>query len=374
MNIKISGLSSIQYTLPTTAWPETNLQIGTAIRDLPDEAETPLHQQYTHELAQAKACFEQAKIDFESDLAKAKATADEARPQIREAKSKKTRAITLFAINVMASVGALATLWTSFPLLAFVAIPLGIALIPVGSYCNEACDKVAKLEANIAAPNRLPRPIWSSPHYNPTNDLDLAKSRIQAQNTLAQYTIAQLAQCAWKKEQITGYALLDHVVVMKEKNRPRFYAKCLDLIHAYGNLTVEHQKFLQETSQAYHQQIQSLDKWRAEAMGEIATMQRQLQRDERTYYATEAAHKLDSSKPNVGFVGSWNLSSQRTAIETKQNKTATKYANDKVAISQWYENRQKKIVQRHKQAQEAIEQEFLNTKALVVRKGVQTSN
>jgi hypothetical protein len=221
------------------------LPIGHAVKDLPAGSETAMTKSYAEQDKKVQTAYGQAvsKYQYEMILEEESIRASQ---EINTFANKRTLAITLLAMSVIGLVGILiTTAIISMPILLFIAIPCAIALVPT-SYCVHVYNhRYFELQKNVieddswlpGGPRILPikpkSPLLSE--YDASKDLDLEKSRKQAQNKIKTASLEELAS-EWTSDQIVQYALLDEITPLTHPKRPQFYETCLQLFKELGSL------------------------------------------------------------------------------------------------------------------------------------------
>lgn len=354
------------YTIPESDPVNVFLNVGAYIKDLPENAVTAM--QKTHN-ANVKILKEQHKADlaqFDIDFQAAEIKANSAQTIIGKMKHKKAIAITLLVATIIATVTTIvvAALTQTWPIL-FIAVPCLIALVPTSYYTDIFRVEVNKLENDIAAPKKMKRPVLNLPIYNPKHDLDLLKSRLDMQNSLALMSLREIHGLNMSQDTLLGYDLLNRAAVIQPEKRPAFYGKCIQLINAINQINKEYRQYSDKAEREYTKLNEELRKWKSKEDYDILTQERTLQDHERTLREVREAQRRGElvHVHTTGIVG--NVLS-RWQLEERKADVAKNYGRRDEQISNWHAKTMQSIQKAYQEACEDIEKQYIAAKAKAI--------
>ncbi len=329
--------------------------IGSKVKDLPDDANTRMKQEHDAEVIRVKEEYRINNEQYKSDLARTTSIAVTAATKIDNARFKKAMAITALALAAIGLVGALiATSVTGTLPLLIIAAPFAIGLIPSTYYTVIFSKAVSTLHNQIQAPGLLIRPVLKLPHYIPGNDLDLRQTRLDAQNTLVSCnTLASLAKSRYSQKEITDYALFDRFAKVTNANRPNFYAKAFQLTTIYNNVVKQKQDYEARATNAHGNMQKELNTWKAQRDIHIANQEYQLSRVQQS----EDPHAPPPSKGRVAVAEFYNRTARRQ-INDERATNDQLYATRAVQNQTWLRDTQENIQVAYKEAIDNLEAKF----------------
>lgn len=328
------------YTLPADEPINNTLLVGEAIKDLPNGTETTMKKNHDVTVIQIKEKFTHNLNEYNQNFQTASLKAAEAAKLIGNARMKKAIAITLVATTAIALAGiTAATLATGMSVIAFTAIPFIIGSIPTAYYARIFSKAVANLENTISAPDKLVKPKLVLPTYNPSYDLDLEQSRINVQNLLSSMTIPELAVSEWSKQDIINYALLDRVTAINPDKRPKFYARCIQLINVYGKNQAERNQLLALAKQEYRKLDSELNRWKSDQESYIQNQEWALRNKEHAQIQMQERQKHKHQVTSLtGIVGSVSTAISRWELDRVKASVAENYGRRDTENIHWYSN------------------------------------
>ncbi|MDP1608144.1 MAG: hypothetical protein Q8L98_02385 [Chlamydiales bacterium] len=370
------------YSLPSTDPVNFMLNIGHAVKDLPNDAETTMKENtelaIERTLKKHIADFTQYNIDY-------KKAADEAmkaldligKPRIQQINAIGALVTTIITTALVLIVAAATQTW---PIL-FAAVPLSASLIVWMSIeIHALSSQITNLEKIIARPASLHKPVYHPPVYNPSQDLDLYETRTNVQNRLAsKTTLDELAKSAPRDEQLVSYALLDRVTVISEKNRPAFYGKCIQLIHAKKQIDSEYQNY-QTAAETEHKRLErQLHHWKCDQDNDIEKEHRFLNQQEQNLRAQEQERaraqlqKTGKSANNVFrdanagvriIMCRLDLQRRREDLNQKIADVSANFFSTQEKMRNLKEKTKTAITNAYQSAKAQLEQQFVQAKAV----------
>lgn len=355
------------YTLPPSGPVGVSLNVGTAIKDMPQGADTTMKRDHNFAVIQAKERFDAAEKQYENDFQLATQKATTASNAIGDARKKKIIAITILAASIIAIVGTAIALGVSglWPV-ALIAVPFLMALVPTSYYTHLFRKLVSSLENDIQAPGLLPKPVLTLPVYNPKQDLDLLQSRIDAQNILALGNLKQLAESKWSNDQITNYALLDRVTPISMDKRPQFYAKCIQLIDGFGLIMKQHTALKSQADHEFQKMDQALKEWKRDQDSYISSQEWTLREQERQQAAIREARLAGRPIPVYSPLSGIATLLSRWELEKLKTTTAETYGRRDSDNRGWYRSTLVSIETTFQQASNHLEMQYSYAKAAAV--------
>lgn len=312
-SVSIPHIIDPVYTLSNTQ--NVNLEVGSAVKDLPQGGETVMkinydatvinsHSSFNSEIIRLEKLFNEKTSQYDKDFSLEKirlekdfnaattqydkdfnaATIKSARAEkiLQGERMKRMIATVILVACIIGVVGVTiaAVLTQTWPIL-FAVAPLLIGVVISGIYATRLIDKVYRLEDDIEAPSKIKKPSLLTPSlykpdpsmykprlylpspYTPELDLDLLETRVNLQNTLAPMTIAQLAKSGHSDKKIINYALLDKVDLISPNNRPAFYGKAIQLIHDYREMKAKHDDYVKEVNAKLNRLNKKFEDWKS---------------------------------------------------------------------------------------------------------------
>lgn len=360
------------FSIPQTIYPVFNsnivhnnldhLDVGKGVQDLPSGAETEMKQSHDIESARIQKQYTQDLAQYEHNFQSASVKATKASTLIDGALKKQAIAITLLVASIVAVVGiAVASIVTGTWPIAFIAVPFLIAIVPTSYYTDIFRKLVDTLEGDIKAPGRLRQPILELPVYNPRKDLDLAQSRMSAQNEIAFMTLQQIAESEWSNDEIIRYALLDKVAPLTSEQRPAFYSKCIQLINEYGKIVKEQNRYLDSAESEYKRIKHELKEWKNQQEEHIRLQEHTF------HHQYEVQVRLNHARRRTGRLlvtphMSMGRVLSRWDLERMKAEVAEGYGRRDNEIRNWHKNTLHVINSTALQAKQNIEWQFASVK------------
>lgn len=351
------------YSQPPPTPVNAQLQVGISIKDEPKGTETTMKKANQVAIDRVKEQDAANVIQYDKDLEIATQKADIAGSMIERIKTKKNRCITIFAIYTIAAIGLLiASIVTNTWPLFFMATLAMSSSCPFGYFAIGFSNDVDKLQKDIDAPGKLPKPSLQLPVYNPDSDKDLAETRSKVQNKLATMNIQELAESDESDENIIAYALLDRVKPLTQDQRPPFYAKTIQLRNTYNKVVDEHEGYVRKVSSEFNKLQKELHDWKSAENSNIASQEWNLRENERIQAEYDAARRRGQVVPvrPTGFImntfNRWDLDSHRTNV-------AVTFGRREAENQLWYQNTMKAIDENFAVAMHNIETQYATLKA-----------
>lgn len=352
------------YTIPEPGPVNVRLNVGASIKDLPPNAETTMKKANDMAIAKTIRQFEADSTQFDKDLKAAEIKAESAKKIISKTRNKKALSITSLAANIIAivAVGVIAVATWTWPIL-FAAVPFAIGSVPSSYYTHVFCKKVNELENDIAAPGKMKRPVLTLPVYNPKKDMDLLQSRIDTQNTLASMSIRQIFDADVSNDEIIGYELLNRATHISPEKRPAFYAKCIQLINAYGQIDKEYKQYNDKAQREYDKLDREFRNWKSQQESYLRSQEWALQERERRVNRTCRENEESLTVQIIDGVGTmfsrWELEKMKTQfIEGSVRRD--------MQNREWYKTTVQAIKNAYQQASVNIENQYAVAKAAAV--------
>lgn len=351
------------YTIPDLGSVNVMLNVGSAVKDLPPGAETTMKKANDIAVVKVTQRYQADSIQFEKDFEAAEIKAQKAEKMISSTRNKKAIAITLLVATIIATVATvvLAAVTQTWPIL-FIAAPCLIALVPSSYYTHIFRVSVDELEDDIAAPSKMTRPVLKLPVYDPKQDIDLQQTRVDIQNQIATMSLRQISETNLSTDAIFGYELLDRVTQIQSEKRPTFYAKCIQLINAYGRIENEYKQYFGKAEREYNKLHTELQQWKSQQDSHLQSQEFALFEQERTARQINEARRRGECV-NVhtgGFLGSmlsrWELDNMRSQV-------AEGYGRRDAQNRIWYTTTVQTIKNGYQQASTNIEEQYKLAKA-----------
>lgn len=303
-----------------------SLVVGAAIKDLQEGSLTPTKKEHERKIVEIQNKFEQDTKAYHEQMEVLTDRAAKAEGHIGSSRAKKALAITLLAISIVAVVGlTVAAIATGALPLLFVAAPFIVGIASSSYFTHVQRKEVSGLEDTINAPLRLKKPQLLLPAYDPSKDYDLFQSRSDAQNAIAQMSLAKLAKSHYTTNAVIKYALLDRVAQVPANLRPLFYSKCIQLIENYGTIVREQRDYNQMIDNEAYRLKRDLTRWTSDQEHNLSSQQMLLDQRERELNKRarrgELVSSLDRLSLQLAFSGLENQklefarTSERRAIE-----------------------------------------------------------
>jgi len=343
--------------------------VGTAVKDLPEGAETDMKKSVALTASRVQQKFDADLHQYEEDIEVASTRAKQALDRIDGERTGKAIAVTLLVVSILATIGAIvAAAATGILPLLFVAVPL-IAVIAASSYyVHHFNTEIAQLKRDIASPSLLTKPVLNLPSYDSAKDLDLEKSRTNAQNTIATMSLEAVAQSNWSTEQLRDYALLDRVTQLDEDSRPAFYAKCIELIHSYNKIAAERLNYLNSAESEHNRLWSELHRWKQDQEAYIRSQEMQVSYTYRAGLSVHRTHHPYSrhrhlvTRPTVRIVPTytfrpnWEINRMREAADSQ-------FAHRSSEIANWHQNTVHAIESGFNQTTQTLDHKFRELRA-----------
>lgn len=359
------------YTMPAAAPSAAHPLVGQAVKDLPEGSETEMKKAVALQAAKTQEAYDSSLKEYNSAFNAATFRAELAEQQIDGVRRKKALAITLLVASILLTVGitvaALAT--GAWPLL-FAAVPCVAGIAYFSYIIDTANQQLRQLKMDINAPGKLQMPQLSLPVYHPERDLDLEKTRITAQNTLASTSLKEFAHSGWTTAQITNYALLDRATQLDDQSRPAFYAHCIHLIQAYGKLAAERSNYYSSADSEQSRLYSELHQWNSAQEASIHAQEMQVTYSPHLHVGrqvriTRHGHMHTYPRmhvsPTVTFTPRWQIDNMRADLHSQ-------YARRSAEIDAWYQSTRNAIENGFTQAVDTLNRQFstLKTKPATV--------
>lgn len=354
------------YTIPGSSPVNVMLNVGASIKDLPPDTETTVKKANDVAVVKVKQQYEADSIQFDKDFQAAEIKAKNAEKIISNTRNKKVIAITLLVATIIATVVTIifAAITQTWPIL-FIAAPCLIALVPSSYYTHIFRVSVNELEHDIEAPSKMKRPVLNLPVYNPKQDMNLLQSRIDTQNKLALMSIRQIFDANISNDEIVGYELLNEVTQIQIEKRPAFYAKCIQLINAYGQIDREYKQYCGKAESEYNKLHRELREWKSQQDSYLQSQELALHEQERTVrQITEARRR--GELVNVHTRGVVGTILSRRKLDNMKSQVAEGYGRRDVQNRNWYDTTVQTIQSTYQQASANIENQYSATKAAAV--------
>lgn len=353
------------YVIPDSNPVGHTLNIGTAIKDMPDGTDTPMRIEYNTKVHRAHEKYTNDQIEYDREFSRLTEVARTAETTIHDARKKKMIAVTALVTTIFATVaiGIASAVTGTWPL-AFAVVPFLIGMVPASYYTHVFRKSVSRLESDIQAPSILRRPVLSLPTYSPHTDLDLKQTRIDFQNRIAGMSLAMLAQARYNETDVVRYALLDKVTVIAPSKRPAFYAKCLQLIQAHGELYKEQQKCIRMTGQSYSSLKSDLHRWKSEQDRSIRIEEENLRHREEAETRTEC--RISEQPPYhtvVKTVQTISIAVARHNLDTRKRELERTFGRREADLDNWQSNMNQSIENGLKAALNQLEQQYTLAKS-----------
>ncbi len=350
-----------RFALPGLDEQPTGIYVGVGVRDLPSGAETTMKRANDARVIQVREEHRIATDGYVQDLARKQGIAQDASTKIGEARKKQIHAITALAVTIIGVIGAIAATWITGTLpLLFVAAPFAIALIPASYYTHIFSKTVSQLDADIAAPGLLKRPVLSLPQYRPETDLELKTSRLNVVAKLAiNPTLKGLIESHLPSDVITNYDLLDRVTTIDPAKKPQVYAKTMQLMTLYTNTVTQYHAYSNQAESENAHLQQELKDWKEKQQGIIDNQERQL---EALIREQQDPNKLEKSTGGKIFTSLSN-ELQRQQIESQKASLVQDCLNRKQQISAWLRDTNLAIQTAYQEAIGQLETKFTAVKA-----------
>lgn len=311
-----------------------NLKVGEAIKDLKEGTKTAMLGAHEKKVEDLTREYQSNLEQYNSTHGKLSMDAEDAKLEISIARRKKAIAITAVAFSVIAIVGiAVATALTGVWLAGLAALPFAVTLVPASYYSHCFRSAVSQLERVIDSPNKLSRPELQLPKYDPKKDLDLKESRMQAVNQFANATLADIAKSGFSIQEIVDYDLLGRATKTAEKNKPHFYAQCVELIKGFGTLAKTHEENEKLIANEVKKQNDEVAKWNKD-------MESALHSDKEAIRQLEASIALKKATANQTQVHrvdivtlTANLEIKKVQLNQREAEFRTSYADKKAKVA-----------------------------------------
>lgn len=353
------------YPIPDPNNAGSTLSIGTAVKDMPDDSDTPMKIEHNLKVQRAQEKYSIEQTEYDHDFKRLTDIAGIAKASIGEARKKKLYAITALAATIITAVGIiLATTLSGALPFAWIAVPFLIGIVPTSYYTHIFRSRVMQLESEIRAPQRLPKPVLALPTYKPSVDPDLRQTRINIQNSLAHKSLSELANAKYSDDFIVSYALLDKVTMIAPEKRPVFYAKCIQLIHAYGKICEERQRCLRMMDDSYHQLTNNLTKWKSDQDKNMRALEYALQHPEQSM--TKTTCHMSEEKPHRTVVTSVRVVSpeeSRFNLDKQKKEIERTYGAREADLRNWRINTATAINTSFGNAYNTLQQQYDHAKA-----------
>lgn len=332
--------ANINVNYPTTM-PETpvgGINVGAAIKDMEPGAFTPTKLAHDQKVAAIREQFEINMREYHQQFETLTEAAGKASEAMPEARKNKIIAISALAVTIVATVGLLcAAAATGMLPLAFAAIPL-LGLIGVESYfVHSTRTIVSGLKAQIEAPGRLPKPQLRLPVYEPSKDLDLRETRMDAQNVLSRMTLTQIASSGYSTTKIAKYALLDRAAKVSPESREVFYAQVNQLIDVLGEIKRKHDSYARQIANENSRLKNEFNAWAQVQRNSLAS-QKQLIVDRRRELGRQDEARAHGVPVRGNLFEKMHLEQAIADRKRQKNLFNETYRAKEVEIHNWYNN------------------------------------
>ncbi len=222
------------YSIPTGKAPELYGEVGSAIRDMPQDSTTTAKKAYNDAVERITIQFHEDSAAYDKALPSLLEKKLVAEKDIDNARLKNTIGLIATIATVVATIGlAICSITLRSVPFGLSAFACGLLFIPSGLIQGHFSSTVARLEKDIDAPTSL-KPKLQLPTYQQEHDLELRETRSRIKNELAETrTIKRIANSGYGRDQILSFALLDGLAPKEGNARKQFYAKAVQLIDAY---------------------------------------------------------------------------------------------------------------------------------------------
>ncbi|MCE5293649.1 MAG: hypothetical protein LLF94_03420 [Chlamydiales bacterium] len=354
-----------KFHVPDTASIVNGPKVGLAIKDVANDQETTNKRVHAAAVARITEQYKADDAQYSKDFTTATIKAEAAKKVIGSERFKKVLAITALVATIIGIVGAvIATAVTGTLPLLFIAVPFVVGLVPASYYTHIFRKSVDSLDADIARPSQIRKPVLYLPEYNMAHDFELKQSRESAVNVLSsKSTLRQVYETRYTTHDIVQFALLERMTQAPENKRPQFYAKVVELINAMGKADANKAEYKSDTEREFYKLDSELAKWNQTEQQYISSQELKLATNSSIH--THTTFNRRNPKPVrvvSAVVGTATAILTRMEIDRRKTEVLNTYIQRNQANRAWKSNLLNKIDQKYTKAIGKLETQFANAK------------